>query len=135
MRRSCKYLFTNSKRLVLSATITSSLLLLVPSCKLPTLQKPTPGAPLPDSFNGRTDAENSACVDLHLFFDDPMLTSLIDQAMVDNQELKMLAQDIRIANNEVLARSGAFLPALRYGKSARSTGSGASVCSMSISDD
>ena len=118
MKHTIKHLATTSKRLVLSATIASSLLLVVPSCKLPTLQKPTPGASLPDSFNGRTDAENSACVDLHQFFDDPMLTSLIDQAMVDNQELKILAQDIRIANNEVLARSGAFLPFLSLGAGA-----------------
>ena len=103
------------KRLALSLATVSGLLLSVPSCKLPQLQKPTAGAAMPDSFNGRIDQENSACMDLHQFFNDPLLTGLIDQAMFDNQELKILAQDIRIANNEVLARSGAYLPFLNFG--------------------
>lgn len=106
------------KRLLLSTTIGSGLLLSVPACNLPQLQKPTAGAAMPDSFNGRMDQENSACMDLHQFFNDPLLTGLIDQAMFDNQELKILAQDIRIANNEVLARSGAYLPFLSFGAGA-----------------
>ncbi len=103
------------KRLVFSTAVVFSVLLSVPSCKLPQLEKPTAGNAMPDSFNGRVDQDNSACIDLHEFFNDPMLTSLIDQAMFDNQELKILAQDIRIANNEVLARSGAYLPFFSLG--------------------
>ena len=103
------------KRLVFSTGIVFSVLLSVPSCKIPQLEKPTAGNAMPDSFNGRVDQDNSACIDLHEFFNDPMLTSLIDQAMFDNQELKILAQDIRIANNEVLARSGAYLPFFSLG--------------------
>ena len=103
------------KRLVFSTAIVFSILLSVPSCKIPQLEKPTAGNAMPDSFNGRVDQDNSACIDLHEFFNDPMLTSLIDQAMFDNQELKILAQDIRIANNEVLARSGAYLPFFSLG--------------------
>ena len=103
------------KRLVFSSAVVFFVLLSVPSCKLPQLEKPTAGNAMPDSFNGRVDQDNSACIDLHEFFNDPMLTSLIDQAMFDNQELKILAQDIRIANNEVLARSGAYLPFFSLG--------------------
>lgn len=103
------------KRLVFSTGIVFSVLLSVPSCKIPQLEKPTAGNAMPDSFNGRVDQDNSACIDLHEFFNDPLLTSLIDQAMFDNQELKILAQDIRIANNEVLARSGAYLPFFSLG--------------------
>ncbi len=119
------------KRLSLSTALFSGLLLAVPACNLPCLQKPTPGAAMPDTFNGRVDQENSACMDLHQFFNDPLLTGLVDQAMFDNQELKILAQDIRIANNEVLARSGAYLPFLSFGarsgveKSGRFTRDGA----------
>jgi len=39
-----------------------------------------------------------------------MLRSLVDQALLDNQEPEILAQDIRIANNEVYARRGAYFP-------------------------
>lgn len=105
------------RNLALTLALSSSLLVL-PACKIPTLQKPTAGAAMPDSFNGRVDDQNSACVDLHEFFADPLLTGLIDKAMVDNQELKILAQDIRIANNEVLARSGAYFPFVSFGAGA-----------------
>jgi multidrug efflux system outer membrane protein len=46
-----------------------------------------------------TSPENSSQVGIEEFFDDPMLTSLIDQALVGNQELEILAEDIRIASN------------------------------------
>ena len=39
-----------------------------------------------------------------------MLTCLIEKALVDNRELKVLNEDVQIAGNEVLARSGAYLP-------------------------
>ena len=44
-----------------------------------------------------------------------MLTSLIDQALVGNRELKILAQDVQIAGNEILARRGAYLPFVTFG--------------------
>lgn len=53
---------------------------------------------------------NSSQIALDEFVNDPVLLSLIDQAMVGNQELKILEQDIRIANNEIMARRGAYMP-------------------------
>ncbi|HBL42485.1 MAG TPA: hypothetical protein DDZ90_03725, partial [Planctomycetaceae bacterium] len=67
---------------------------------------------MPDTFNGSYDETNSAELDFHALFDDPMLSGLIDQAMVDNQELKILAQDIDIANNEAYSWTGSYLPFL-----------------------
>ncbi|MCA9007741.1 MAG: TolC family protein, partial [Planctomycetaceae bacterium] len=67
---------------------------------------------MPDTFNGSYDETNSAELDFAVLFDDPMLSGLIDQAMVDNQELKILAQDIDIANNEAYAWTGSYLPFL-----------------------
>ena len=43
-----------------------------------------------------------------------MLTSLIDQALAGNRELKILNEDVQIASNEILARSGAYLPFVTY---------------------
>ena len=52
--------------------------------------------------------ESFAQVELHTHFNDPMLTSLIDHAFVDNQELKILAEDIQIARNHVYKQRGAY---------------------------
>ena len=64
-------------------------------------------------------------------FHDPILLSLIQQAIVGNQELKVLAEEVQIACYEVQARSGAYLPFVDYRsrvgveKSARLTREGA----------
>ncbi len=94
----------------LATVVFSGVLIGNQGCKIPELCRPDRVKPLPETFNGEINWENSACVELHDFFNDPMLTSLVDQALVDNLELKILAQDIRIANNEVLARRGAYFP-------------------------
>src|SRR4029078_1058108 len=62
--------------------------------------------------------ENSACFGTAAFFNDPILMSLINQALVGNQQLRILAQDIAIANNEVWKRSGAYLPFVTFGADA-----------------
>jgi NodT family efflux transporter outer membrane factor (OMF) lipoprotein len=86
---------------------------------------------LPDTFNGKTTADNSAQLRWCDFFTDPTLVDLINQALAGNQELKIRNQDVRIANNEILARSGAYLPFLSLGagasveKSSRFTREGA----------
>ena len=85
------------------------------SCGIPRLHQADPARDLPVSFNGATSSENASQVGIDEFFNDPFLTSLIDQGLAGNQELKILAQNIEIANNEVLARRGAFLPFLTLG--------------------
>ncbi len=111
-------------RIVLTATL-SVFLLVLPGCKIPGLCRATAGAVLPDSFKGAdnkvshddgfVNLENSARLGYREFFDDPTLTSLMDEALVGNQELKILAQDVRIANLDVLRRSGAYLPFVNLG--------------------
>jgi NodT family efflux transporter outer membrane factor (OMF) lipoprotein len=73
---------------------------------------------MPESFNGATSPDNSALLSLDEFINDPLLTSLIDQALVGNQELKILEQEIQIANNEIMARRGAYFPFLSLGAGA-----------------
>lgn len=66
-----------------------------------------------------------------LFFDDPHLVQLIDIALDHNQEIKMVMQDIQMANNEIYARTGEYAPFLslkstaEVEKSARYTRNGA----------
>lgn len=109
---------TTRHNVALRAVIVSALLLTIPACRIPGLRGAKHGNTTPDYFNVKSDAatdgeiieESSGQIELHQFFNDPMLTSLIDQAFVDNQELKILAEDIQIARNEVYKRRGAYLP-------------------------
>ncbi|MBB4211493.1 NodT family efflux transporter outer membrane factor (OMF) lipoprotein [Rhodothalassium salexigens DSM 2132] len=68
------------------------------------------GATLPDDFAGTGEDQNSAGVPWRQFFDDPTLVALIDTALDGNQELNILLQEISVAQNEVRARSGEYLP-------------------------
>ena len=90
------------------------MLLVLPSCGIPDLRRADPGAPLPVDSESASQ-ENSSQVPIEEFYKDPLLTSLIHQSLVGNQELKILTEDVRIAANMVLARSGAYLPFLTYG--------------------
>jgi len=62
--------------------------------------------------------DSSARLGIQEFYNDPVLTDLIHQALVGNQELRILDQDIQIAGNEILARQGAYLPFVTVGGSA-----------------
>ena len=52
-----------------------------------------------------------------LLFSDRQLIDLINTALRNNQELNILKQDINIANNEVMARQGQYLPKVGIGAS------------------
>lgn len=99
----------------LAAVLACSLLLSLPACRLPKLCCAQKGAPLPETFNGEVSTDSSAQLGWREFFDDPALISLIDQSLVGNQELKILAQDVRIANFEIMARQGEYLPFVNLG--------------------
>ena len=94
------------------------ILLVLPSCIIPELRQAVPGPGLPESFNGATSAGNSSLLGIEEFYHDPRLTFLIDSALAGNRELKILEQEVRIASNEILARSGAYLPFLTLGAGA-----------------
>ena len=107
---------TTRKQNAIAAAIFCSLLLLVlPSCAIPKLHMAEPGAPLPGTYIGASTPDNSAQIGIDDFFNDPTLTMLISEALVGNQQLKILAEDINIANNEVRRRRGAFLPFITSG--------------------
>jgi NodT family efflux transporter outer membrane factor (OMF) lipoprotein len=99
----------------LARAIVCSVLLVLPSCAIPHLRLAEPGPELPGSFNGLVSANNSAQLGIDAFFNDPVLTHLIDQALAGNRELKILNEEVQIASNEVLARQGAYLPFVNFG--------------------
>src|SRR5262245_7363251 len=109
--------FLNPKRVkrVLARAITCSMLLVLPSCGIPPLRHPELTPQLPASFNGATSSESSAHLGIEEFFNDPMLTRLIYQALADNRELKILDEEVQIASNEILARRGAYCPLVTAG--------------------
>lgn len=109
----------HAQKVIARAIACSMLLLALPSCGIPHLRDAMPGPALPGSFNGLTSAENSALVPIEDFFTDPLLTNLICQALSGgNFELRILYEDVRIARNEILARSGAYLPFVGLGADA-----------------
>ncbi len=113
--------FSNTKpmRHVIARAIACSIMLLVlPSCGIPPLRKAEPAPGLPESLKGATSPENSSQLTIEEFYDDPTLTCLIDLAVAGNRELKVLNEDIQIASNEVLARSGQYLPFISVGAGA-----------------
>lgn len=62
--------------------------------------------------------ENSAQLPRNLFYTDPHLSELIQQALFGNQELRILNEEIQIARNEAYARSGEYRPFVSLGASA-----------------
>lgn len=70
---------------------------------------------MPNDFNGKSSAENTAQVGIDEFFNDPVLTNLIYEGLASNQELKIRNQEVQIARNEILSRRGAYLPFVSVG--------------------
>ncbi|MBU3679493.1 MAG: TolC family protein [Candidatus Kapabacteria bacterium] len=85
------------------------LALLVVSC-VPTVLQKTVNRHVPTAFRNATDTVNSAAMNWREYYRDPNLVTLIDSALARNQELNIVMQEIDIAQNEVLARSGEYLP-------------------------
>jgi multidrug efflux system outer membrane protein len=97
--------------LIKKLPIVLSTLFLLEACAptLPMIKKDH--LPLPESFpdsKGKMEAETV----WNKFFNDQELNSLIDMALKNNQELHILEQEIFIANNEIMARQGEYLPKL-----------------------
>jgi outer membrane protein, multidrug efflux system len=96
---------------VVALLVGCGMLLLLPACHhIPCLRGADPGAPMPGDFNGMTSPGNSAQLGVSEFYQDPLLTSLVAQALSGNQELKILEEDVQLATNDVILRRGAYLP-------------------------
>jgi NodT family efflux transporter outer membrane factor (OMF) lipoprotein len=74
-----------------------------------------PEALPPPSFDGAVSGDNSAQLGVSEFFQDPVLTFLIDQSLAGNRELMVLNEEVEIARAEVWGRTGSYLPGITYG--------------------
>ncbi len=68
---------------------------------------------VPSSYGINSDSSNAAKLSWKKFFTDSALVKLIDTALANNQRFNMILQDIIIANNQIKARKGAYLPFVR----------------------
>ncbi|MBF9237606.1 efflux transporter outer membrane subunit [Hymenobacter sp. BT683] len=97
----------------------AGLALAVGACKTPELVVKNESRNTPASYTTTTaasqDSANIARVQWKQFFTDPNLQALIGTALQNNQELNITLQEIKIARNEVRARSGEYLPFVGLG--------------------
>ncbi len=85
----------------------------VPSLKVREVRKSQPA-----TYAGSTDTTDVAAKPWRQFFTDPDLRKLIDSALANNQELNILLQEIAVAQSEVRARKGEYLPFVDFGAAA-----------------
>lgn len=70
---------------------------------------------VPDHYNKQViDTMNTATVKWREFFSDPNLISLIDTALVNNQELNIMLLQVDMAKNDIQARKGEYLPFVNF---------------------
>ncbi|WP_348798246.1 TolC family protein [Flavobacterium adhaerens] len=89
------------------------------SC-VPTRETRDEKVSLPQKYQNvaSNDTINSAQIKWTAFFNDENLKTLIDSALVNNQELNIMLQQIDIAKNEIQARKGEYLPFVGIGAAA-----------------
>lgn len=112
----------HKNRLLIYAGITC-MSLAYTSCKLPDYlkkhQKENRIMPAQySSASGQDSTQNSGKVKWKDFFTDPNLSSLVDSALKNNQELNIRIQEMFITQNEIRARKGVYLPVLSAGAGA-----------------
>jgi len=117
------------------------LLMLLMSCKLPSVVKKTTTLPLPAVYTDSSvagDSVNTGMQSWRLLFTDPYLTAMIDSALQHNQELLITLQDVIMARNDIRVSKGRLLPFVDAGsgaaveKTARYTSQGAGDASTEM---
>ena len=73
---------------------------------------------VPYTYLGAIDTTNSGMITWKNFFHDDNLLQLIDTALVNNQELNIILNEIEIAKNEIRVRKGEYLPFVGIGAEA-----------------
>lgn len=93
--------------------------LILQACGTPNLVLKKEDTNLPASFKaGVSEQSNTASIKWKDFFDDPNLLNLLDIALVNNKEINIMMQRISVAQNEIQARGGRYLPFVNIGAGA-----------------
>ncbi len=90
----------------------AAICLLFTACSVPPLVAKTENKTVPAAYSNTPagDTTNMAKLQWKDYFADPYLSALIDTALKNNQELNITLQEINIAQNEIRARKGEYLP-------------------------
>jgi NodT family efflux transporter outer membrane factor (OMF) lipoprotein len=97
----------------------AAIILTLHSCAIPKILTQENAVLLPDSYSKAIkDSITDGKVKWKDFFNDPYLSKLIDEALVNNRELNILVQKVNMASNEIQARKGEYLPNLNFGAGA-----------------
>ncbi|MBU3742116.1 MAG: TolC family protein [Candidatus Kapabacteria bacterium] len=117
------HILATGKRAPVSVGLCIALALTVTSCVPPVVQRSVDRS-VPQRYSPTDDTAATAPVPWRDYYRDSNLVALIDSALVHNQELNIVLQEVEIASNEVLARSGEYLPFvnLRAGAGAEKPG-------------
>lgn len=104
---------------LLKAVVLGCSILILHSCGIPKVATQESNITLPTNYSEKvTQSDNSGKVRWKDFFEDKYLQSLIDSTLVNNKELNILMQKVNMAQNEIQARKGEYLPSVGLGAGA-----------------
>src|SRR4051812_19578199 len=109
MNLSARLLNTTQAKQVIATAIACCVLVCLPSCGIFPLRCAEVGAPIPTAYKGGAGTDSFAQLGPAEFFNDPLLTGLLEQALDPvrgNRELLGLNEEIQVAGAEILARQG-----------------------------
>lgn len=121
--------------------LTGALALLSLSACVPAMKVRDARHGAPQTYNGSTDTTDAGADPWRQFYTDPDLRVLIDSALANNQELNIMLQEITVAQSEVRARKGEYLPFVDLGAAAgvekvgRFTRNGVVEHNLDVEDD
>ena len=117
----------------------AAIMLFIAGCKTPSLTKSPSAKAMPADFSSGLDSNlNSGVLTWRQFFKDPYLAALIDTALLHNQELAIMRQEIEIASNDIRYQKSRLYPKAEAGlgvgieKVGRYTSQGAGDASTEI---
>ena len=82
------------------------------SCKSLKIENRSENKNVPVSYIDSRDTATVALIHWKDYFTDNNLSALIDSALVNNQEINIVLQEIQVAKNEVRAKKGEYLPSV-----------------------
>lgn len=91
------------------------------ACHIPNLRPPESGPILPASYSGAFTSPGApeppalsspTTPPAPEFYTDPNLVALLQEALIGNQEFRILNEEVQVAANEVRARRGAIFPTI-----------------------
>jgi len=89
-------------------------------CAIPALTTRSADAALPTAYADSVVSANTTALERDVFFQDATLAALIETAVANNKESGVLLQRMQMAQNEILARQGEYLPFVSIGAAVES---------------